>query len=134
MTIKALTRRSSFFYEAWGAGRVRLASWLVEIDKTEALLPFGIEGMWTIVGVLETLLLLRVLLHGLGIGYSPFTMPAFGITSIVVSPYAASYGLFGSSFQESYLDMPALLSGVMLVVLAWGITKFYARELYRGTV
>lgn len=126
MNIKALTRHTPHFAGVWEAQKIRFESWLAKREEAEAgTLPLRVEGIWTIVGIFQALLLLRFFLHAFGIGYSAFTMPAYGLTSIVVAPFAVSYGILGSSFQEAYLDVPALIASAALFLLAWGITRFY---------
>lgn len=136
MNIKTLTRRTLDAAEVWEAQKIRFESWLEKREEAEAdTLPLGAEGTWTIVGVFQALLLLRFLLHAFGIGYSAFTMPAYGLTSIVVAPFAASYGILGSSFQEAFIDIPALIASAALLLLAWGITRFhFSLTAYEGTV
>lgn len=126
MRIKALTRHVPPFAGVREAFRAQFEAWLAKREAAEVCpLPSRVEGIWTIVGVFQALLVFRFLLHALGIGYSAFTMPAYGLTSIVVAPFAASYGILGSSFQEAYTDIPALIASAALFLLAWGITRFH---------
>jgi uncharacterized protein YggT (Ycf19 family) len=75
--------------------------------------------VWYIVGIIDLLLLLRILFHLFGAKSAGFTNFLYTITSPFVSPFR---GIFASpSVEGSYFDTASLVAIVIYALLGWMI-------------
>jgi len=91
--------------------------------------------VWLFFGILETLILLRILLKLLGANpANPIAVFIYGFTGIFVSPFM---GLTGTpALEGKVLEISSLIAVVVYALIAWGIAGIIWVIFYRprGTV
>jgi uncharacterized protein YggT (Ycf19 family) len=79
------------------------------------------QVVWYIVGVIETLLALRLLFQLLGARRTGFVDMLYSLTDIFVAPFR---GIFPTPrFEGSYFDTPTMLALIIIPLIGWGISS-----------
>lgn len=90
------------------------------IEHRDAEANRGNAWVWYIVGVIDLLLVLRILFHLFGARQVGFTEFLYGITSPFIAPFR---GIFASPrIEGSYFDTAALTAIVAYLLLGWLIS------------
>ena len=89
-------------------------------ERRDAQTNRGNAWIWYIVGVIDLLLLLRLLFHLFSARTVGFTEFLYNITSPFVAPFR---GIFANPKVEgSYFDMAALTAIVIYIIVGWVIS------------
>lgn len=89
-------------------------------EHRDAQTDRGNAWIWYVVGVIDLLLLLRILFHLFGARTVGFTDFLYGLTSPFVAPFR---GIFANPRVEgSYFDMAAFTAIIVYIILGWIIS------------
>lgn len=88
-----------------------------ETETKEAKSDRGNAWVWYVVGIIDLLLLLRIIFHLFGARSAGFTNFLYAITGPFVSPFR---GIFASpSVEGSYFDTASLVAIVIYALVGW---------------
>lgn len=88
-------------------------------DKKKTIFRFN-QIIWYIAGVIEVLLIFRLVLKALGANsYVGFTSLIYAITNPLVSPFNGILGV--SATGSSLIEWSTIIAAVVYLCLAWGI-------------
>jgi hypothetical protein len=88
--------------------------------------------VWFILGSIEALLAIRFLLKLLGAASAPFTNFMYGITSLLVAPFATVFRT--STAAGSTFEWTTILAGAIYALIAYGIIHLFLMGLDVSTV
>lgn len=81
----------------------------------------GNAWIWYIVGIIDVLLLLRLLFHLFGARDTGFTSLLYAISGPLAAPFK---GIFAApTVQGAYFDTAAIAAVIIYILVGWGIAK-----------
>ena len=88
-------------------------------DKKKTIFRFD-QVVWYILGLIEILLVFRVLLKALGANsMAAFTGMIYSLTNPLVSPFKGILGVFVTG--NSIVEWSTIIAGVVYLCIAWGV-------------
>ncbi|MDO8610459.1 MAG: YggT family protein [bacterium] len=76
--------------------------------------------IWYILGIIEVLLIFRVILKGLGANqFSGFASLIYSITAPLALPFSGILGI--SATDTSIFEWSTLIAGIVYLCIAWGL-------------
>ncbi len=88
-------------------------------EKKKTILRFN-QIIWYVLGVIEVLLIFRVVLKVLGANqYIGFTSLIYSITAPLALPFSGILGI--SATGSSILEWSTIIAGIVYLCIAWGL-------------
>lgn len=90
-------------------------------EVQDAQVTRGNAWIWYIVGIIDVLLVLRLLFHLFGASNTGFASFLYNMTSALVAPFR---GIFATPvIQGSYFDTAAIVAIIIYALIGWGVSK-----------
>ncbi len=100
-------------------------TYVIHEDADVRPLYRGAQFIWYILGIIETLLALRLLMKLLGANAgATFTSLLYGITEPLTRPFAAVFGV--TYVEGSIFEWTTLLAMFVYYLIGWGIIQLFA--------